>query len=89
MMFVVIFTSVESYTDWAACLSQYITGNPLDMIATFGAGDFIALFLNAALVSLAFATVEPIIAFYTVLPVVVPAIWIAAVLITIQACGVS
>jgi hypothetical protein len=84
MIFIVLFTSIQSYTDWGGCLSQYKTGLKIAQISKWGAGDFFSILLDPALVSLAFASVDAFITYYYVLPALVPAIWISCMLVTIQ-----
>lgn len=89
MIFVAIFSSMSGCNDWELGLKDYHTGKTVYYIKEWGPGDFISIFLNPAIVSLAFASVDAFIEYAALLPILVPAIAASCVCITVQAAVLS
>jgi putative effector of murein hydrolase len=80
----VLLSSIPALSNGTNSLKQYkVEGNYLD-IASYGAGNYIAIFINPVIVSLAFPTVEPIIKYYRLLPFLIPIIFFICALILLQ-----
>ena len=82
MIPLVLFSSSQWVSDGNGGLQQFMASS--EQFADFGAGNYLAFLLNPAIVSLAFATVDPLIAYYHLLPFLVPVIFLSCTLILFQ-----
>ena len=82
MIPLVLFSSSQWVTDGNGGLSQFQASS--EQFADFGAGNYLSFLLDPAIVSLAFATVEPLITYHRLLPFLVPVIFLSCVLILFQ-----
>ena len=91
VIILVILSSTEGAHNWQGCLQQYIVvpNGIVKDIQGYGAGNFLVMFLNPAIVSLAFSTVDPLLEYYQLLPLMIPAIVVSCVVITIQNASIS
>eukprot|EP01036_Dinobryon_divergens_P024654 gene24654-33125_t len=82
MIPLVLFSSNQWITDGNGGLAQFQASS--GQFAAFGAGNYLSFLLDPAIVSLAFATVEPLLTYRRLLPFLVPVIFLSCVLILFQ-----
>lgn len=82
MIPLVLFSSNQWVTDGNGGLAQFQASS--GQFAAFGAGNYLSFLLDPAIVSLAFATVEPLLTYRRLLPFLVPVIFLSCVLILFQ-----
>ena len=82
MIPLVLFSSNQWVTDGNGGLAQFHASS--GQFAAFGAGNYLSFLLDPAIVSLAFATVEPLLTYRRLLPFLVPVIFLSCVLILFQ-----
>jgi len=90
IIWLVIFSSKYGLTDWQAGLSAYLTStNTILSVDTFGPGNYLTIFLNPAIVSLAFAAMDPLIVNHQVILSMIPLFFVICAIIYIFAALLS
>lgn len=73
---VVLLSGQGGFSKWQESSQSFLISGSLLNISSFGAGNFISILLNPAIVSLSFSTVEPIMKYAGLMAYLTP--WIAA-----------
>ena len=88
IMFVIL-SSCNGPTNWDDSLNNYLIGGTILGIRGFGAGNYLTILLNPAIISLAFSAVEPIVAYRSYLPMLVPFLFAVTAVLYIIAAVIS
>lgn len=88
-IFVVFLSADGGWSQWSTTSENFLASKTLLQVNEFGAGNFLSVFLDAAIISLAFSTVEPILQYSTLMLYLTPFIVVICALVYIFAAVLS
>lgn len=90
MIFCVILSSKEGWSHWSDGLKSFLVPSSTILdIKSYGAGNYLAIFLNPAIVSLAFTALDPLLVYGRVVFALMPVLFMVCLMIYLAAAGLS